>query len=851
MKLIRLVLTGISLAFSIILFAATDPVATITFTNPVQENNLTLFTNTSASAEAFTEFVSKGDMDCLHIPASKYGYFLANDATITANDNNLIVNITYFNEGFGSLTFHYNATGGTNYKSTSLKKTGSNSWITTTISITDASFRNAQNNKADFRIAGDNYIRSITISKGVLDPALEKIPVTSGSSYSEFKGKSVAGYQAWFTASDNNSDWVHWSSNTRPKVGNFSFEIYPDVSEYLPEALSLTDFANLGNGEPSVVFSSAKVIGTHFKWMKDNGIDGVALQRFIGDSPYPVTNDPSSKPVLVKQEAEKNNRIFYVCYDMSSGSDENAWVESIKFDWVYNIEQSYALTSSPAYATVNNKPVVQIWGPGFTSRVGNSAGTIKLIGFLKSRGCYVIGGVPTNWRTESGDSKPGFMTAYKAYDMVSPWTPGRYRDLPGCDIFKTNYIIPDKNFCDANGLDYMPVLFPGFGWSTWNTGSPNSIPRLAGEFLWRQAYNIKNTGITQMYFAMFDEYDEGTAIMKAATDWSMIPTDQYFLTMGADGIWLSSDFYLRAAGAATAMLKAAVTPPSTITIPYSEGPVYYRNSFEKRYTQYVDKEGGPILGGTYNLDPCFYKPLLLGNNLVTMPVCEIEENQANAKSGKYTVRVSGSPNSADKATYDYKFSEVSIPVVAKMTLSFWKKTANELGRYVSLDLMFKSGKRLSQLASYVDNNGALMQPGLGKGNVGSGFEHFTCNIGKGELLGDVITGILVSYNKAASTGSFSAYFDDVLVTTGDIPVVTGVNKPIQKTTTQIFVENNVLNFRNVPLNSDVTIFSISGMEVKSFKLTNNRVSVNLPGGVYVVTTKSSAGNYAQKILLSH
>ncbi len=34
---------------------------------------------------------------------------------------------------------------------------------------------------------------------------------------------------------------------------------------------------------------------------------------------------------------------------------------------------------------------------------------------------------------------------------------------------------------------------------------------------------------------MFDEFDEATAIAKAAKDRRMIPTDQYFLTLDADG----------------------------------------------------------------------------------------------------------------------------------------------------------------------------------------------------------------------------------------------------------------------------------------------------------------------------
>jgi hypothetical protein len=833
------------------LMASDSPVASIVFSNPMTENNISLYVNTNPGAEAYTEFRNKGGEHCLFVPMDKYAYFRANDAAITPNDNNLIVEITYFDEGHGTLSFQYNSTS-ENYDRQNFQKTNSNTWATVKIVISNASFRNAQNNQADFRITEDNYIRSIYISKGEMIPDEEEVPVTAGSSYSEFKGKSVAGYQAWFTASETNSGWVHWpkGSSQRPAVGNSSFEIYPDVSDYDPAKLNQTGFENLGNGEPARLFSSIDVIETHFKWMRDAGIEGIALQRFIGDTPYPITYSSVSKLSNVKKAAEENEKIFYICYDMSSGKDENAWVESIKFDWVFNIEQTNALTSSPAYATVDGKPVVQIWGPGFTSRAGNAEGTIELIEFLKGRGCYVIGGVPTGWRTESRDSKPDFLDAYLTYDMVSPWTPGRYRDLNGIDSHTIEFWTPDKIFCENNNMDYMPVLFPGFAWSTWkeNGGEPNKIPRLAGEFLWRQAYNIVEAGMDQMYFAMFDEYDEGTNLMKSATDWSMIPTDQYFLTLGADGIWLSSDFYLRLAGAATEMSNSDNPPSQSFSIPYSLGPVYYRNSFEKRYTEYQNSYGG-IQSGIYNLDPCFYLDELLNNTSVGTPICEIQEDVSNAKSGQYAVKVSGNPNSSSNAVYDYQIAEVKIPVVENMKLSFWKKTVDELAQFISVDLQFASGKRLSQLSSFTDQNGNDMDPSTGRGAVGQGYEQFVCEVGKGELVNDTITAIIVSYDKASASDSYNAWLDDILITTGDLPssVREFAETELKK---RIYFSGNSLHFSDTPLYSRVTVYNISGVAIRSFRFNGSQVPVQLPFGIYVVTTESEKDFYAQKVFIT-
>lgn len=47
--------------------------------------------------------------------------------------------------------------------------------------------------------------------------------------------------------------------------------------------------------------------------------------------------------------------------------------------------------------------------------------------------------------------------------------------------------------------------------------------------MWQQFVNLRQLGITNAYVAMFDEYDEATAIAKAADTNAMIPTNQYFL----------------------------------------------------------------------------------------------------------------------------------------------------------------------------------------------------------------------------------------------------------------------------------------------------------------------------------
>jgi hypothetical protein len=88
----------------------------------------------------------------------------------------------------------------------------------------------------------------------------------------------------------------------------------------------------------------------------------------------------------------------------------------------------------------------------------------------------------------------------------------------------------------------MPHIYPGFAWSNWNHGGKNMYPRANGDYLWAQAVGATKNDVTALYVGMFDEYDEGTVLMKMAEDSSMVPVDRYFQTTSADGKWLSSDF---------------------------------------------------------------------------------------------------------------------------------------------------------------------------------------------------------------------------------------------------------------------------------------------------------------------
>lgn len=390
--------------------------------------------------------------------------------------------------------------------------------------------------------------RELTDETGI--PSGQKI--LKSSPVGDVVGKMVVGYQGWFSCSGDGSPrnvWSHWAATgTIPAPGNQTFELWPDMREYARGFQ--TGYANLGNGSPAQLFASYddNVVDKHFQWMQTYGIDCAAVQRFgsvLGDATMKAQRDGIA--TKVRNAAQTYGRKFYVMYDISSWTN---FQSEIKTDWTNVIKGSLDLLASGSYAKQNGLPVVCIWGIGLANRPGDVTSWTEVINWFKGQGCYVIAGTPREWRTDATN-----LPAYTAANMVSPWTVGGFSGTGGADSYASSTMQPDRDYCNANGLDYQPVAFVGFAWSNWNGGTRNSIPRIHGDFMWRQFYNIRNQGIPNVYVAMFDEYDEATAIAKAAENSSMIPTDQYFLTLDADGTAVSSDFYLRLANDGAKMIK--------------------------------------------------------------------------------------------------------------------------------------------------------------------------------------------------------------------------------------------------------------------------------------------------------
>ena len=386
-------------------------------------------------------------------------------------------------------------------------------------------------------------------------------------------GKLTVGYQGWFVCENDGSPknkWKHWNTDSSPSPGNIRFELYPDVSEYA--TLYQTGLGNLRNGQAAKLFSSYdnNVVNKHFEWMKTYGIDCAALQRFGIDLDSQDGRDQrNGMAKKVRNAAQTYGRKFYIMYDISTMSNSD-FVSKIKNDWTNTIKSSSALNllASSAYAKEKvsgvSKPVVAIWGIGSAGRPGDETSWKELISWFKTQGCYVIAGVPKGWRSKT-EVKNACLTAH----MVHPWHVTAFTTISEAKTFYDDTVSVDMDVCKNNGVAYVPTIWPGFAWSNWGTNPDrNWIPRVHGDFMWtqfhkaKQKFNAKSL-IATGYVAMFDEYDEATAIAKAAENSSMIPNNQYFLTLDADGTACSSDFYLRLTRDGAKMLRGAITLSAT------------------------------------------------------------------------------------------------------------------------------------------------------------------------------------------------------------------------------------------------------------------------------------------------
>jgi hypothetical protein len=410
----------------------------------------------------------------------------------------------------------------------------------------------------------------------VIPSGLAWAQATGGAAhfYTTLRGIHVAGYQGWFACPGDGAvgvGWGHWfrGGSTPQDRNSLAIDLWPDTTELGADEQCPTAF-RLPSGAPAFLFSdqNAKTVARHFAWMREYGIDGAVMQRFLSDIGHEDLRR-AFDTVLgnARAGAEANGRGFFITYD-STGMNGAAALQAIEQDWPH-LTGDLHLTNSPAYIFDRGKPVVGVWGLGFKGRDITAEQAAAVIHYFRTASVptTVLGGVPTSWRNLGSDglyadasTEGNWGAVYRSFDVISPWSVGRFKDDAGADAFARLRLIPDIAETRRLSIEFMPVVFPGFSWAHGagrEIKSPlNLIPRRCGAFYRRQIDNAIAAGAQMLYTAMFDEINEGTPIFKLTIDPTQEPAGTELFALDADRCrTATSDMYLRMAGEATRALR--------------------------------------------------------------------------------------------------------------------------------------------------------------------------------------------------------------------------------------------------------------------------------------------------------
>lgn len=397
---------------------------------------------------------------------------------------------------------------------------------------------------------------------------------TQSDMYDSYQGLVMAGYQGWHGTPGDGcphnpaEGWPHYASVAQspfifePGVLRNNIDFWPDVSEY-PCTYKAPDGFVLPNGNTARLYSSydESTVDLHFRWMKEYGIDGVFMQRFVSQIADPNAIPHSDKVLQSAMTASNvHARAISIMYDMVGMNqeihDQIPGPETILADAAalkakYNLDDR---SKGQRYFLYHNgKPLIGLVSVGQVSAPYTIAQAQAVVDGLQEMGFSIILGVPAFWREPGkGDcvNDKTITNLIKDVDIIMPWLVGAY-DYDGTVTGTPNgsfnnywtqrmegqkfgsIVLKDGDYIKAEqwGVEYCPLVFPGF--SDKNMHPNNQVyKRYGGDFYWQQIYKNLNKGAKMLYVAMFDEIDEGTAIYKCLRQ-SEVPSNTY-----------SSDYYV-------------------------------------------------------------------------------------------------------------------------------------------------------------------------------------------------------------------------------------------------------------------------------------------------------------------
>jgi glycoprotein endo-alpha-1,2-mannosidase len=389
------------------------------------------------------------------------------------------------------------------------------------------------------------------------------------SKYMTYKGLVMAGYQGWFNCEGDGADrgWTHYSKNGKFEDGSCTIDFWPAMDEY--EVKYKTPF-RFADGSPAYVFSSydESTVDLHFKWMKEYGIDGVFMQRFFSVLTSENRLNHNDK-VLASAIRAANKYGVAICLMYDIGSMDDSKYTLVMEDWKHLVDDLQLTNQGEktTYLFHNEKPLVAFWGiSAGTRESGHIPEIFDIMDFFKNDpvygGCSIHLGIPSRWRTLGSDTKgdPRLHDVIKQADVVHPWLVGRYNEM-SYEKYRQENIIDDVKWCREHGKSYAPTVYPGFSWYNMKDNEiSDKVPRNKGEFFWKQIAGAIESGAEMLYVAMFDEIDEGTAIMKCAHE---VPVGKsIFVPLEIE---VPSDHYLWLTGMAGKMLRGEI--PFTGSMP--------------------------------------------------------------------------------------------------------------------------------------------------------------------------------------------------------------------------------------------------------------------------------------------
>jgi len=500
------------------------------------------------------------DGQLVWVPSSTYLYFRVDG--FPTNSSSAYVEITYYDESTGpTLSVQYDSVSSDYTASSFHTRTtpvAEMAFVKSYQRFDNPLFAHREDGGSDFRInTGGLPVKRVVVRDTLFsDPGAAALtpnppwlspyagPSRDDVNADSIKGKVVAGYQGWFRTPNDMYDgnFRHWTGVV---------DMWPDRLDYNPEDLVVLPGAETLSGQQGRVFSSASsaVVQKHFEWMRKYNIDGVYLQRFFVNAAAGA--NPEWVLANVREAAHREGRVWAIEYDISSGPGQDPnLVSRITADWKWLVD-TVKITEDSRYLHEQGKPVVVIWGAGIRTDMTVSS-MDALVDFFKNDPIYgnnfVVGFTSMSFTPEWEDHN-------SKYDSIAAWMG----------------LGSQQRVADAAARYGHPAhahIWPGFSRHNDQMAefpSATYQDRAGGNFFWDRISTGVNLVDPETFFiGMFDEYNEGTAVMPMTDDHPVVPgVNGYYPFI--DNVGSPKDWWLTLSGTANDMLNKHI--PITFTLP--------------------------------------------------------------------------------------------------------------------------------------------------------------------------------------------------------------------------------------------------------------------------------------------